>query len=68
MSNLFVRSIFILDLLFCCLFSAQVSSKYIELEWKNGSEEAKKIMVSSSYYDTIQNWSPFSNDISNRIY
>lgn len=47
---------------------AQDSPKYKEIEWKNGSEAAKKIMVSSFYYDPLDAWSPFGNDTGSDIY
>ncbi|MDH6254184.1 uncharacterized protein YfeS [Chryseobacterium sp. H1D6B] len=56
-----------------CIFfygfcNAQDSPKYKEIEWKNGSEAAKKIMVSTFYYDPLDAWSPFGNDIGSDTY
>ncbi|MBT2559828.1 hypothetical protein J7E50_18055 [Pedobacter sp. ISL-68] len=56
-----------------CMFSFKICSgqdspKYKEIEWKNGSEAAKKIMVSSFYYDPLDAWSPFGNDTGSDIY
>ncbi|ATN05591.1 hypothetical protein CRN76_09345 [Chryseobacterium indologenes] len=60
-------------MILCCLLcyklcTAQSSPKYIEIEWKNGSEAAKKIMKSEFYYDPLDAWSPFGSDIGNDIY
>ncbi|WP_206607218.1 hypothetical protein, partial [Chryseobacterium rhizosphaerae] len=56
----------------CLLYSevcmAQSSPKYLEIEWKNGSEVAKKIMKSNFYYDVLDAWSPFGNDTGNDTY
>lgn len=59
--------------IFSCLLcynlcTAQSSPKYIEIEWKNGSDAAKKIMKSDFYYDPLDAWSPFGNDIGNDTY
>jgi uncharacterized protein YfeS len=35
---------------------------------ENGSEAAKKIMKSNFYYDPLDSWSPFGNDIGNDTY
>ncbi|MDC8099779.1 hypothetical protein [Chryseobacterium rhizosphaerae] len=55
-------------LLYCEVCMAQSSPKYIEIEWKNGSEAAKKIMKSNFYYDALDAWSPFGNDTGNDTY
>ncbi|UKB85674.1 hypothetical protein LF887_08640 [Chryseobacterium sp. MEBOG06] len=61
-----------LALLFCFLVfgisKGQTTSKYIEIEWKNGSEAAKKIMLNEYYYDPLDAWSPFGNDIGSDTY
>lgn len=48
--------------------NGQASSKYIEIEWKNGSEAAKKIMKSDFYYDALDAWSPFGSDTGSDTY
>ena len=57
---------------FCLLSSiqirSQVSSKCIDIEWKNGSEAAKKIMKSDFYYDALDAWSPFGSDMGHNAY
>ena len=45
------------------IFKGQQPEKYIEIKWENGSRKAKEIMVSSFYYDPLDAWSPFGNDI-----
>lgn len=61
-----------LSIIFCFIFfesfKAQNSIKYLEIEWENGSEAAKKIMKSNFYYDPLDSWSPFGNDIGNDTY
>ncbi|CAA7389949.1 hypothetical protein [Chryseobacterium fistulae] len=47
---------------------AQSSPKYIEVEWQNGSEAAKRIMISKFYYDPLDSWSPFGNDVGSDTY
>lgn len=59
-------------ILFCFIifgiYKGQASPKYLEIEWKNGSEAAKKIMTSEFYYDPLDAWSPFRNDIGSDTY
>lgn len=47
---------------------AQSNLKHIAIEQQNGSDEARKIMVSDFYYDILDNWSPFGNDTGNDTY
>jgi len=63
MKNSLKNTLFIICLFFLSFFYAQSSSKYIELEYINGSENAKEIMKSPFYYDALDNWSPFGSDI-----
>ncbi|QIH34482.1 hypothetical protein [Sphingobacterium sp. DR205] len=62
----------VLTIFSCLLFyqvcNAQSAIKYIEIDWKNGSEAAKKIMVSDFYYNLIDAWSPFGSDRGNDTY
>lgn len=46
----------------------QGTKKHIEIEWKNGSEAAKKIMKSDFYYDALDAWSPFGSDTGHDIF
>ncbi|RKF37135.1 hypothetical protein BCY89_05650 [Sphingobacterium siyangense] len=59
-------------ILFCLIifgiYKGQASPKYLEIEWKNGSDAAKKIMTSEFYYDPLDAWSPFGNDIGSDTY
>lgn len=49
-------------------YKSQSFQEYKLLEWKNGSEAAKKIMVSQFYYDPSDAWSPFGNDTGSDTY
>lgn len=59
-------------ILFCFIifgmYKGQATSKYIDIEWKNGSEAARRIMTDEFYYDPLDAWSPFGNDIGNDTY
>lgn len=59
-----LSKILALVILFVCFqsYKSQAVQRYVELEWKNGSNAAQKIMVSDFYYDPLDNWSPFGND------
>lgn len=46
----------------------QKAEKCLEIERKNGSDAAKKIMVSDFYYDSLDAWSPFGNDTGSDTY
>lgn len=46
----------------------QTSEKCLEIERKNGSNAAKKVMVSDFYYDPLDAWSPFGNDVGSDTY
>jgi uncharacterized protein YfeS len=68
MSNFFNTLLITTCLIFFAPSNGQTSTKYIDIEWKNGSEEAKKIMLADFYYDALDNWSPFGSDIGHDTY
>jgi len=66
------KTVKILSTVFCFIifgiYKGQASPKYLEIAWKNGSDTAKKIMTSEFYYDPLDAWSPFGNDIGSDTY
>lgn len=46
----------------------QTSEKCLEIERKIGSNTAKKVMISDFYYDPLDAWSPFGNDVGSDTY
>lgn len=68
MKKLTYRGFFIFFILCFQIYQSQATQKYVELELKNGSEAAQKIMVDKFYYDPLDNWSPFGNDTGSDTY
>ncbi|WPO84596.1 hypothetical protein SD427_18890 (plasmid) [Chryseobacterium sp. JJR-5R] len=68
MKTIISVSVVVFLFLFSGKVNSQVSSKCKEIEWKNGSEAAKKIMKSNFYYDALDSWSPFGSDMGHDAY
>jgi len=68
LKKLIINLIILSSLLSYGIFKSQISQKYIEIKWKNGSKAAQKIMKSDFYYDVLDSWSPFGNDVGNDTY